>query len=138
LARQFRRHAEMMKMVAAVVVPLALAGGAPESVESCAATAKPSRRALGRGSLVGTAALLAVMTPVGQLFPPRPHVVGFGMNAGWGAAMLLASWWMVRWGAEGLAGARLLPISSMPSGRSGSWLSCSGGPRGSRRAPQGG
>ena len=58
---------------------------------------------------VATAALLAMMTPVGHLISASGRMwVGFWMNAGWGATMLVASWWMVRWGAEGLAAARLI------------------------------
>ena len=100
---------KMMKMVAAVVLPLALA---------VALLSPWIMRGYGEAFVAGhwvvvlsvaTAALLAVMTPVGQLISASGRMwMGFGMNAGWGAAMLLASWWMVRWGAEGLAGARLL------------------------------
>ena len=58
---------------------------------------------------VATAALSAMMTPVGHLISASGRMwIGFWMNAGWGAIMLLASWWMVRWGAEGLAAARLI------------------------------
>ena len=56
-----------------------------------------------------TATLYAVAYPVGQLITASGRMwTGFWMNTGWGVAMLLASWWMVRWGAEGLAGARLV------------------------------
>lgn len=100
---------KMMKLVAAVVVPLALAvsflspwimRGYGESFAAGYWVVVLS---------VATAALLAVMTPVGQFISASGRMwIGFCMNAGWGAAMLLASWRMVRWGAEGLAGARLL------------------------------
>ena len=55
-----------------------------------------------------TAALVAVMNPLGHLLAAGNRMwIGFWMNTGWGAAMLAASWWLVRWGAEGLAAARL-------------------------------
>jgi len=58
---------------------------------------------------VATAALLAVMTPVGQLIAASGRMwTGFFMNTGWGLVLLLGSYLMVRWGAEGLAGARLI------------------------------
>lgn len=58
---------------------------------------------------VHTAALLAIMVPVGHFITASGRMwIGFWMNAGWGLAMLFFSWWMVRWGAEGLAGARLV------------------------------
>ena len=57
---------------------------------------------------VAAAALFAILNPAGNLIAAGGRMwVGFWLNTGWGAAMLLASWWMVRWGAEGLAGARL-------------------------------
>ena len=57
----------------------------------------------------GASALFAILNPVGNLLAASGRMwAGFWLNAGWGAAMLLASWWMVRWGAEGLAVARLL------------------------------
>lgn len=50
---------------------------------------------------VATAALSAMMTPVGHLISASGRMwIGFWMNAGWGAIMLLASWWMVRWGRK--------------------------------------
>lgn len=56
-----------------------------------------------------TAALLAVMTPVGQYLAACGRMwTAFAMNAGWGVCMLVSAWLMVRWGAEGLAGARLI------------------------------
>ena len=56
-----------------------------------------------------TAALLAIMTPVGQYIGAIGQMwVGFWMNTGWGICMLTASWFMVKWGAEGLAGARFI------------------------------
>jgi O-antigen/teichoic acid export membrane protein len=59
--------------------------------------------------VVNTAALLAVMTPVGNLIAASGRMwMGFWMNMGWGGAMLVASWWLVRWGAEGLAAAQLV------------------------------
>ena len=58
---------------------------------------------------VHTATLMAIMVPVGYYIAASGRMwIGFWLNTGWGAAMLLASWWMVRWGAEGLAGARLV------------------------------
>lgn len=59
-----------------------------------------------------TAALLAIMTPAGQYISAIGQMwTGFWMNTGWGLCMLLASWLMVPWGAEGLAGARLIAYS---------------------------
>lgn len=56
-----------------------------------------------------TAALCAVMTPVGQYLAACGRMwTAFAMNTGWGACMLVSAWLMVRWGAEGLAGARLI------------------------------
>jgi O-antigen/teichoic acid export membrane protein len=58
---------------------------------------------------VSAAALYAILTPVGNLIAASGRMwAGFWLNTGWGLAMLLASWWLVRWGAEGLAAARLL------------------------------
>lgn len=100
---------KMMKMVAWTVLPMAgllslaspwIMRGYGESFVS------------GYGALiisVFTAALLAIMVPIGHFITASGRMwIGFWMNAGWGAAMLVASWWMVRWGAEGLAGARLV------------------------------
>ena len=57
---------------------------------------------------VMASALFAILNPVGNLIAAGGRMwIGFWLNAGWGAAMLCFSWWMVRWGAEGLAGARL-------------------------------
>ena len=100
---------KMVKLVAGVVLPLAILvslmspwimRGYGESFVAGHWTVVLS---------VATAALLAMMTPVGHLISASGRMwIGFWMNAGWGAAMLLASWWMVRWGAEGLAAARLI------------------------------
>ncbi len=100
---------KMIKLVAWVVLPLAI-------LVSC--LSPWIMRGYGESFVAGywtvvlsvaTAALLATMTPVGHLISASGRMwIGFWMNAGWGAAMLLASWWMVRWGAEGLAGARLV------------------------------
>jgi O-antigen/teichoic acid export membrane protein len=58
---------------------------------------------------VVTAALLAIMTPVGQYIAASGRMwTGLMMNSGWGMCMIGASWLMVKWGAEGLAGARLI------------------------------
>ena len=58
---------------------------------------------------VAAAAFCAVLNPVGNLIAASGRMwAGFWLNAGWGIAMLLASWGMVCWGAEGLAGARLM------------------------------
>jgi len=58
---------------------------------------------------VVTAGLLAVMTPVGQVIAASGKMwIGFWMNVGWGLCMLGFTWLFVRWGAEGVAGARLL------------------------------
>lgn len=62
---------------------------------------------------VATAALLAVMQPVGNLIAASGRMwTGFFMNTGWGIVLLLGSYLMVRWGAEGLAGARLVAYAA--------------------------
>ncbi len=56
-----------------------------------------------------SAALVVIMSPVGQYINASDRMwIGFWMNTGWGVCMIVASWVMVKWGAEGLAGARLL------------------------------
>ncbi len=100
---------KMMKLVAGVVLPLAIV---------ISLLSPWIMRGYGESFVAGhwvvvlsvaTAALLAIQTPVGQLISASGRMwIGFWMNTGWGAVMLLASWWMVRWGAEGLAGARLI------------------------------
>ena len=58
---------------------------------------------------VVTAGILAVMMPVGQYLASIGKMwTAFAMNTGWGICMIVTAWLMVRWGAEGLAGARLL------------------------------
>ena len=58
---------------------------------------------------VASAALFAILNPAGNLIAAGGRMwVGFWLNTGWGLAMLLACWGMVRWGAEGLAAARLV------------------------------
>ena len=100
---------KMMKLVAAVVLPLALA---VSLLSPWIMRGYGESFAAGHWTVVlavATAALLAIQTPVGQLISASGRMwIGFWMNTGWGGAMLLASWWMVRWGAEGLAGARLV------------------------------
>jgi O-antigen/teichoic acid export membrane protein len=100
---------KMMVVVAGIVVPVSLVislvspwimRGYGESFVS------------GFGTLclsVVAAALVAIMAPVGQYIGAIGRMwVGFWMNTGWGLCMLVASWLMVKWGAEGLAGARLI------------------------------
>lgn len=100
---------KMSKMYAGIVLPLAvvLSLASPWIMRGYGESF-----AAGWGAFVLTiaaAALYAVITPLGHLFLASGRMwIGFWMNAGWGAAMLAFSWWMVRWGAEGLAGARLL------------------------------
>jgi O-antigen/teichoic acid export membrane protein len=56
-----------------------------------------------------TAGLLAVMAPLGQFLAASGRMwTGFWMNLGWAIVLLASSWLMVRWGAEGLAGSRLV------------------------------
>ncbi len=58
---------------------------------------------------VATAGILAVQAPVGQaLFASGNVWAGFWMNVGWGIAFVVGSLFLVRWGAAGVAGARLL------------------------------
>lgn len=100
---------KMMKMVAWTVLPMA---GLLSLASPWIMRGYGESFVAGYGALiisVFTAALLAIMVPIGHFITASGRMwIGFWMNAGWGAAMLLASWWMVRWGAEGLAGARLV------------------------------
>lgn len=59
--------------------------------------------------LVVTGALSAILTPVANYITASGMMwVGFFLNVGWVIAMLVGAWFLVRWGAEGLAGSRLL------------------------------
>ena len=56
-----------------------------------------------------TGVLFAIMMPVGQSLAASGKMwINFIMNTGWGIAMVLFSWFFVKWGAEGLAGSKLL------------------------------
>jgi len=56
-----------------------------------------------------TAALLAVQTPVGQMITASGNIwPGFWMNLGWAAVYLASTWFLLSWGALGLATARLV------------------------------
>lgn len=58
--------------------------------------------------VVLTAGLVAVQNPVGQLIAAAGRMwVGFFMNAGWAVAAIVLTQQAVRWGAVGLATARL-------------------------------
>lgn len=59
--------------------------------------------------LVATGALYGIMYPITQ-FAAASGLMWHGLvfNLGWVVAMLAGSWFMVHWGSEGLAGARLL------------------------------
>lgn len=99
---------KMIKLVAWVVLPLAVlvSLASPWIMQGYGESFVAGYWALVLS--VHTAALLAVMVPVGHFITASGRMwIGFWMNAGWGAAMLVFSWGMVRWGAEGLAGARL-------------------------------
>ena len=100
---------KMIRVTAVIVVPLAL----------LLSLAGPwIMRGYGESFVAGspalvfsvcTAALYALITPVGNLIAASGRMwIGFWLNTAWGAAMLLSSWSLVRWGAAGLAGARLL------------------------------
>lgn len=55
-----------------------------------------------------TAALLAVQTPVGQVIAASGRMwMGTAMNFGWAACFVVLAWCLLRWGALGLAAARL-------------------------------
>lgn len=59
--------------------------------------------------LVLAGAISAVLTPVASYITASGMMwAGFFINFGWVMAMLFGAWFLVRWGAEGLAGARLL------------------------------
>ena len=100
---------KMVKMVAWIALPLA---GLISVLSPWIMRGYGESFVAGSGALVLsaiTAALLATMTPVGSLITASGCMwVGFWMNMGWGVIMLATSWWMVRWGAEGLAAARLV------------------------------
>lgn len=99
----------MMKLTAYIVFPVALA--------ICLASPWIMR---GYGSSfvsgywtlclsVITAALLAVISPVGLYITAKGWMwFGLCLNASWGICMIGTSWFMVKWGAEGLAGAKLI------------------------------
>ena len=100
---------KMIWLTAAIVVPLA----------AVLSLASPwIMRGYGEAFVSGSAALVfsvcaaalyAVIAPVGNLIVANGRMwIGFWMNTAWGAAMLLSSWSLVRWGAAGLAGARLV------------------------------
>jgi O-antigen/teichoic acid export membrane protein len=56
-----------------------------------------------------TGGLVAIQTPVGQIIAASGRMwLGGLMNLGWAVCFLLATWWLVRWGALGFATARLL------------------------------
>ena len=59
--------------------------------------------------LVATGAMTAILTPVANYIMASGMMwTGFFINTGWVIAMLIGAWFFVRWGAEGLAGSRLL------------------------------
>jgi O-antigen/teichoic acid export membrane protein len=56
-----------------------------------------------------TAAVVAVTNPVGSVLAAADRLwLGFLMNAGWAAVFLVATILLVRWGALGVASARLV------------------------------
>jgi O-antigen/teichoic acid export membrane protein len=56
-----------------------------------------------------TAGLLSVQTPVGQTIAASGRMwLGSAMNLGWATCFVLVTWLLVRWGALGLATARLV------------------------------
>lgn len=58
---------------------------------------------------VVAAAIVAVITPAGQYLAASGKMwIGFWMNTAWGVCMLVITAFMVKWGAEGVAGARLI------------------------------
>ena len=59
--------------------------------------------------LVATGALMAIMTPVANFVMASGMMwKGLLFNTGWIVSMLVGSWFLVRWGADGLSASRLL------------------------------
>jgi O-antigen/teichoic acid export membrane protein len=59
--------------------------------------------------LVLAGAVSAVLTPVASAITASGRMwAGFLINTGWAATMLIGGWYLVQWGAEGLAASRLL------------------------------
>ena len=59
-----------------------------------------------------TAGMLAVQTPVGQIIAASDRMwTGSAMNLGWAAGYVALAWLFLRWGAMGLASARLAAYS---------------------------
>jgi O-antigen/teichoic acid export membrane protein len=64
-------------------------------------------------AVVWTAAVLGVLTPVGNMIAASGRMwLGFGMNAGWAAIYVLATLLLVRWGSMGLASSRLIAYAA--------------------------
>jgi O-antigen/teichoic acid export membrane protein len=60
-------------------------------------------------AVVWTAAVLGVLTPVGNVIAASGRMwLGLSMNAGWAAIYVLSTVVLVRWGAMGLASSRLI------------------------------
>lgn len=98
-----------IKLNAAVVMPLVLLGclASPWIMASYGPGFREAWPTL--VTVLITAALLAVQTPVGQVIAASGRMwLGGVMNLGWAVCFVVLTWALLRWGAFGLAGARLL------------------------------
>jgi O-antigen/teichoic acid export membrane protein len=97
-----------MKLNGAVVLPLVIMGclASPLIMSSYGPGFRPAWPVL--AVVLVTAGLLAVQTPVGQIIAASGRMwLGSFMNLGWGACFIGFTWLLVKWGALGLASARL-------------------------------
>ena len=101
----------MVRLIALVVFPVAvvLSAASPWIMHGYGATFAAGHWTM--VLLVATGSLTGIMTPIGNFVTAQGAMWrGLSFCLGWVAAMLVGSWFMVRWGAEGLAGARLIAI----------------------------
>jgi O-antigen/teichoic acid export membrane protein len=97
-----------MKLNAAVVLPLIVLGclASPLIMSSYGPGFRQAWPVL--SVVLVTAGLLAVQTPVGQIIVASGRMwLGSFMNLGWGVCFIGLMWFLVKWGALGLASARL-------------------------------
>lgn len=98
-----------IKLNAAVVAPLVVLGciASPLIMSSYGPAFSEGWPVL--VAVLATAGLLAVQTPVGQIIAASGRMwLGSAMNLGWAVCFLVLTWVLIRWGALGLAGARLI------------------------------
>jgi O-antigen/teichoic acid export membrane protein len=99
----------MMKGVAILALPVGLILCACSSfIMRCYGPAF-SHGALTMCLLVATGFLMSLMTPVASYLSASGLMwAGFVINLGWVVSMVFGAWFLVRWGAQGLALSRLL------------------------------